>query len=91
MSRLCHTCLLVFDPACVLTMSFNKAMRMDPHVSRLSCPVTIIMRACIIIMQVDILIIVVVFFKHILAIPNHINLITTIHFTYNDLEVIYNC
>ncbi len=40
MSRLCHTCLLVFDPACVLTMSLNKAMRMDPHISRLSHPVT---------------------------------------------------
>ncbi len=40
MSRLCHTCLLAFDPACVLTMSFNKAMRMDPNVSRLSWPIT---------------------------------------------------
>ncbi len=58
MSRLFHACLLVFDPACVFTMSFNKAMRMDPHVSRLSHPITNIMRACIIIMQVDILIIV---------------------------------
>ncbi len=36
----CYTCLPLSDPACVLTMSQNKALHMDPHVSRLVRPVT---------------------------------------------------
>ncbi len=28
-----HTCLLVFDPACVLTMFINKSLHMDQHAS----------------------------------------------------------
>ncbi len=37
----CHTCLLFIDPACIITMFWNKASQMDPHVSRLGHPVTI--------------------------------------------------
>ncbi len=36
----CHTCLLFIDPACIMTMFWNKALHMDPHVSRLVRPVT---------------------------------------------------
>ncbi len=36
----CHTCLLFIDPACIMTMLWNKAFHMDPHVSRLVRPVT---------------------------------------------------
>ncbi len=36
----CHICLLVFDPACVLTMLINKSLHMDPHASRLCLPIT---------------------------------------------------
>ncbi len=35
-----HTCLPLFDPACLLTMFLNKAQQMDPHVSRLVGSVT---------------------------------------------------
>ncbi len=41
LSRLCHTCLLVFWPCLFLTMSVNKALQMDPYVSRLVRPVTL--------------------------------------------------
>ncbi len=40
----CHTCLLFIDPACIMTMFWNKALHMDPHVSRLVRPVTISQR-----------------------------------------------
>ncbi len=36
----CHTCLLFIDPAYIMTMFWNKALHMDPHVSRLVRPVT---------------------------------------------------
>ncbi len=36
----CHTCLLFIDPACIMTMFWNKTLHMDPHVSRLIDPVT---------------------------------------------------
>ncbi len=36
----CHTCLLFIDPACIMTMFWNKALHMDPHVSCLVDPVT---------------------------------------------------
>ncbi len=38
----CHTCLLFIDPACIMTMFWNKALHMDPHVSCLVDPVTIL-------------------------------------------------
>ncbi len=40
MSCSCHTCLRFIDPACIMTMFWNKALHMDPHVSRLVRPVT---------------------------------------------------
>ncbi len=40
MSCPCHTCLRFIDPACIMTMFWNKALHMDPHVSRLVRPVT---------------------------------------------------
>ncbi len=36
----CHTRLLLFDPACVLTMFINKRLHLDPHASRLVGSVT---------------------------------------------------
>ncbi len=36
----CHICLLLFDPACVLTMFINKSLHMDPYASRLVGSVT---------------------------------------------------
>ncbi len=44
----CHTCLLFIDPACIMTMFWNKALHMDPHVSRLVRPVTIITSSIVI-------------------------------------------
>ncbi len=40
MSCPCHTCLLFIDPARIMTMFYNKASQMDPHVSCLVVPVT---------------------------------------------------
>ncbi len=36
----CHTCLLLFDPACVMTMCMNKSLHLDPLYSRLVGSVT---------------------------------------------------
>ncbi len=41
LSCLCHTCLPLSDPACFLNMFSNKALHMDPHVSRFVSPVTV--------------------------------------------------
>ncbi len=41
LSCLCHTSLPLSDPACFLNMFSNKALHMDPHVSRFVSPVTV--------------------------------------------------
>jgi len=38
-SCLGHTCLLFIDLACIMTMFWNKALHMEPHVSHLVWPV----------------------------------------------------
>ncbi len=48
----CHTCLQFIDPACIMTMFWNKSLHLDPHVSRLVRPVTVGVRTVFVSMRV---------------------------------------